>query len=73
MYVCLCHSVTDRHIEEAVAAGACSLRDLRQRLGVASQCGRCGKCAHSLLKEKRAQIQPIQPSMDSMISSMAAA
>jgi bacterioferritin-associated ferredoxin len=51
VYVCLCKPVTDRQIHRAVAAGARSLRDLRERLGVASGCGRCAACARSCLRE----------------------
>lgn len=51
MYVCLCNAVTDHQIRECVNDGACSMRDLRQRLGVASQCGKCAGCAHQLLRE----------------------
>jgi len=31
--------------------GATTLRDLRNELGVASQCGQCGRCAKTMLKE----------------------
>lgn len=55
MYVCICRSVTDSHIRREVEAGACSMRDLNQRLGVASQCGRCGKCAKGVLQEALSQ------------------
>jgi bacterioferritin-associated ferredoxin len=51
MYVCVCHAVTDRDIGTAVAEGCCSLRELRQQLGVASCCGRCASCARSVLQE----------------------
>lgn len=55
MYVCLCGGVTDRDIREAVAEGASSMRALRQRLGVCSECGRCGACTRSLLTESLGQ------------------
>jgi bacterioferritin-associated ferredoxin len=55
MYVCLCRGVTDRQIREAVAQGASSMRALRQRLGVCSECGRCGACTRSLLTESLGQ------------------
>lgn len=51
MYVCICQAITERQVREAVASGVSSLRDLRQQLGVASECGRCAKSAHSLLKQ----------------------
>ena len=52
MYICICEQVTDRQIKTAIDNGAASLRDLRNKLGVASQCGRCGCCAKAMLKEK---------------------
>ncbi len=52
MYVCLCHSVTDADIRQLVRTeGACTLRDLREQLGVATQCGKCAKCAKGVLRE----------------------
>ena len=51
MYVCVCNAVTDGDINSAVAAGCCTLRHLRERLGVGACCGRCASCARTLLKE----------------------
>lgn len=51
MYVCVCNAVTDGQIREAVCEGACSLRQLRAALGVASRCGRCAECARNVLEE----------------------
>lgn len=51
MYVCLCHNVTDGQIREEVDRGAKSMQDLRERLGVATGCGRCGRCARGVLEE----------------------
>lgn len=51
MYVCICMAVTDREIHQAIDGGARSLRDLRNHLGITSQCGRCATCAHGLLKQ----------------------
>jgi len=51
MYVCVCHAVTDRDIESAVAEGCCSLRQLREQLGVGKTCGRCTRCARDTMRE----------------------
>jgi bacterioferritin-associated ferredoxin len=51
MYVCICQQVTDRDIHQAVAKGACRMRDLREQLGVSSQCGKCAGCAKAVLQE----------------------
>ncbi len=49
MYVCICNAITDHKIKEAVAAGASSLTDLKDQLGVATCCGCCADLASSLL------------------------
>lgn len=53
MYVCLCKGITDTQIRDAITDGACSMRDLRDRLDVASQCGKCGRECKSLISEYR--------------------
>lgn len=52
MYVCICRSVTDSQIRQAIAEGANNIRQLRNCLGVASQCGKCGKQVCELLQQK---------------------
>jgi len=54
MYICICKQVTDKQIKVAINEGATSLRDLRNELDVASQCGQCGRCAKAMLKEHAA-------------------
>ncbi|WP_462322454.1 (2Fe-2S)-binding protein [Halochromatium sp.] len=49
MYVCVCNKVTDRQIHEACNDGAYSLECLKDRLKVATCCGRCAECAQGLL------------------------
>jgi bacterioferritin-associated ferredoxin len=58
MYVCLCSGVTDGQIRSRVAEGPCSMKDLRDCLGVAKQCGRCAPYAKSLLREAVATSNP---------------
>jgi bacterioferritin-associated ferredoxin len=53
MYVCICKQVTCGQIRAAASAGVSSVRDLRQRLGVASQCGKCARCARGILEQAR--------------------
>ena len=50
MYVCVCLAVTERQIVAAVEAGARNLRDLRQELGITTECSRCARCAHECLR-----------------------
>jgi bacterioferritin-associated ferredoxin len=47
----LCKGVTDGQIREAVQEGACTLRALGARLGVATGCGRCASHTRIVLNE----------------------
>ncbi|MEH6687612.1 MAG: bacterioferritin-associated ferredoxin [Halopseudomonas sabulinigri] len=51
MYVCLCKGITDNQIKDAINQGACSMRDLRSDLDVATQCGKCARDCKSILLE----------------------
>jgi bacterioferritin-associated ferredoxin len=55
MYVCVCKAVTDGQIRKAVDQGCCSMRELRNELGVATQCGRCAVSAREVLDEALAE------------------
>jgi len=50
MYVCICQNVTDREIKQAIEQGAATIRDLKEQLGVGTNCGRCCECACDILK-----------------------
>ncbi len=51
MYVCICQAVTDKQIRRAAARGVDNLYELREHLGVASNCGSCADQAQSILNE----------------------
>lgn len=51
MYICICRSVTDSQIRDSVEKGCCTMRGLRDSLGVATQCGRCALTAREVLNE----------------------
>jgi bacterioferritin-associated ferredoxin len=51
MYVCICKGITDTQIRTAVEDGASSMRELRNNLGVASQCGKCGILTREIFRE----------------------
>ena len=53
MYICICNAVTDREIRQCAQLGACSLRELRDELGVANGCGKCKHAAKAILREAR--------------------
>ncbi|KJY98178.1 MULTISPECIES: (2Fe-2S)-binding protein [Pseudoalteromonas] len=52
MYICLCHGVSDKKIEQAIDDGARSMRDLTKELKVGSQCGKCCNCTKKILNQK---------------------
>ncbi len=41
MYVCICHAVTDCHIDAAIADGAASEDDVSAVTGAGTGCGGC--------------------------------
>ena len=51
MYVCICNGISDKEIRKAVAAGAGTLQELHDRLGVASQCGTCAEHAVRIIED----------------------
>jgi bacterioferritin-associated ferredoxin len=51
MYVCICHTVTDREIRQALEQGARSLCDVQCSLPVGSCCGRCEETARRVVDE----------------------
>ena len=51
MYVCIWRQVTDLEIRVVCREGASSFSELREKLGVASDCGNCGKLARTIVKE----------------------
>ncbi len=63
MYVCLCEGVTDGQIREAIYEGCCSYRDVRQALGVASQCGKCACLAKQVVRETLSDVQNSQSAL----------
>jgi bacterioferritin-associated ferredoxin len=60
MYICLCHSVTDADIREAVDNGVRSLRHLQLATRCSTGCGKCLEAAEqemiSVLEERRAPL-----------------
>ena len=63
MYVCLCQGVTDGHIRDAIYEGCCSYRDVRENLGVGTQCGKCACAAKQVVRETLTEVQAGQAAM----------
>lgn len=51
MYICICNAVTDREIQQAIAEGAESVKDLRERLLVTGCCGSCLPSVQEFLEQ----------------------
>jgi len=66
MYICICQGVTDKQIHHAVCNGVCSMRELRECLGVVKQCGKCGRSTHKTLNEAMTIQEP--PPIDQVIA-----
>lgn len=50
MYVCICKAVNERRLAQTVGQGATTLKDLRERTGLGTCCGKCVPQAYQLLK-----------------------
>lgn len=54
MYVCVCKAVSDRAIRRSVAEeGVCTLKQLKDRFGLGSVCGRCVPETRTLIQQAR--------------------
>ena len=53
MYVCICKGVTEKTIQEAAKSGVNDYKSLRDKTGVASQCGKCGSDAKNCLRQQK--------------------
>ena len=50
MYVCLCKGITQQQIQQAVENGD-SYAQIRQKMGVGTDCGCCGQSAKQMIRE----------------------
>lgn len=64
MIVCVCNNVSERKIRQAVDAGATTMPQLREQLGVGTCCGKCHSCAKAVLREYMEEgVREAQPMM----------
>jgi len=52
MYVCVCHGISEKRLQQAIREGACSFEQLQSCTGVATCCGACEPCARDLLDQR---------------------
>ena len=60
MYVCVCHGISDKRLNQAIQEGVRSFDQLQACTGVATCCGSCEPCARQILDERldSAQVAP---------------
>ncbi|MEB3030012.1 (2Fe-2S)-binding protein [[Mycobacterium] nativiensis] len=59
MYVCLCVGVTGQQVIDAVQAGAVTTRQVGERTGAGTVCGRCKNNIRALMAATAQQPQPL--------------
>lgn len=52
MFVCLCKSITDRQIHQAIDAGVSSFESMQEELDVSTACGSCSCEVKKIIMEK---------------------
>ena len=57
MYICVCNAVTESEIRQAIAEGAETVKELRDRLLVTGCCGSCLPSVQEFL-ERSVQTEP---------------
>jgi bacterioferritin-associated ferredoxin len=58
--ICICRGKSERDVENAIEAGASSLRDL-QRCGIGDQCGSCHNALKGMLARAAAAAAEVRP------------
>ncbi|WLD58369.1 (2Fe-2S)-binding protein [Salinispirillum sp. LH 10-3-1] len=57
MYVCICKGITERQIERSILSGEVNnWRDVRNTLGVATECGKCACHARAVLQQTHEKV-----------------
>ncbi len=62
MYVCICKGITDHQIRQAVDDGASSFHQVRNNLGLSTQCGKCACLAKEIVDKALEEVAA--PSFD---------
>lgn len=55
MFVCICQGITDEQIRQAVREGKVTLKEVKQQLQVAAQCGRCTRMTQTIIDQELAE------------------
>lgn len=57
MFVCICHGINEKAIQQAVSEGAKNVREVRKVLNLGSQCGQCVRHAHEVIEQAKETAQ----------------
>jgi bacterioferritin-associated ferredoxin len=57
MYICVCNAVTERQVIHAVENGVSTVKQLKETLGVGSDCGKCVSCAKACITKTQIAIK----------------
>lgn len=58
MYVCICRSITDSQVTQAVCQGARHIRDINHQIGKPVQCGKCCHFMKQTLQNALTNLEP---------------
>jgi bacterioferritin-associated ferredoxin len=61
MYVCLCHGISEKRLQQAIVEGARSFEQLQSCTGVATCCGACEPCAREMLGTQQQTLDSCPP------------
>ena len=64
MIVCLCHRISDRHIQQAVKDGVRDFEELQDDTCIARNCGCCEDCARDVFDKAVATIAVHRPARE---------
>ncbi len=58
MFVCLCNGVTSQVVNEVVAAGATTTKQVADACGAGADCGRCRRTIRAIIAAQQAEDHP---------------
>jgi bacterioferritin-associated ferredoxin len=61
MYICVCHGISEKRLDQAIREGARSFEQLQSCTGVATCCGACEPSARQMLDQQVLASNPSSP------------
>ena len=61
MFVCLCMGVTSHVVNEVVANGACTSKQIAEACGAGGDCGRCRRTLRAIIEAHRHEVNGCAP------------